>query len=294
MKYMDKRNKLLIFLRSFFPTKLQIKIEYRIKCKRKLNLKNPSRLSEKLQLYKLNYRNPLMVTCADKIEVLNYIDKKGLMDLIVPKYGIYYSYEEIKFDELPKSFVIKSNHGSGHNIIVDDKDKLDHRLLRKTLNKWLNYNTRLYGTEWVYKKIKPGILIEKKLPLDKNGDLPDYKFFCFNGRVEFLYIMKDTTGNPIQKKLNFYDRDFNLLPFERMDYPGFNNKSIGKPSNFDQMIKYAEELSKDFPHVRVDFYNVDGKIFFGELTFFTSGGYLNFNRDSYDEVLGKLFNLNDL
>lgn len=289
---MTGRNKFLVFLRGLFPLKLQLKIEYRIKCKRKLLFNNPKRLTEKMQLYKYKYRNELMVLCADKARVPNYVKEKRLGDILVPNIGVYNKVEDIDFDSLPNSFIIKSNTGSGNNLIVKNKSELNIKETKKILKKWLIWNKWQHGTEWVYKKIKPQIIIEELLPFDSNNDLPDYKFFCFNGKVEFGYIMIDYTIDQSKGKMNFYNRSFEKIPVRRTDFPNFEEVSKEKPIGWERMIEYAEVLSKDFPHVRVDFYNINGKIYFGELTFFTHGGYFTFEPDEYDFIFGDFFDIN--
>lgn len=289
---MSERNKFLVFMRGLFPLKQQLKIEYRIKCKNKLNLKNPKRLTEKYQAYKYEYRDDLMVYCADKSTAPIYVKEKGLDHIIIKNIGIFDNVDDINFETLPNSFIIKSNTGSGNNIVVKNSKEINNVEITKKMKKWLKWRKRQFGTEWVYKKIKPKIIIEELLPYDENDDLPDFKFFCFNGKVEFMYTMIDYTADQSKGKLNFYDKHFNKLPFGRADFPQFQETKMKKPENFDKMVEYAEILSKDFPHVRVDFYNINGKIYFGELTFFTLGGYMKFNPDKYDFLLGELFELN--
>lgn len=284
------KNKTLKYFRGLLPVKWQLKIEYRLKCKKKLNLKNPKSFSEKIQLYKYKYRNPLLVKCADKSTAPDYVREKGLDHILVKNYGIFDNVEDINFDLLPNSFIIKSNRGFGNNIIVEDKNLLNIKKTKKQLKKWLKHSKRLFGTEWAYTEIKPRIVIERLLPFDKNNDLPDLKFFCFDGEVKFMYIMKDYVYDHTKGKLNFYDRDFNKLPFGRNDFPQFPEEELKKPKNWDLMVEYAEILAKDFPHVRVDFYNIDGDIYFGELTFYTKGGYLIFDPVEYDEIIGEYFN----
>ena len=146
------------------------------------------------------------------------------------------------------------------------------------------------GREWCYEGANSKIICEKLLPRDYRNDLPDYKFFCFDGKVEFLYVMIDYTDNHENGKMGFFDKKFNKLPFYRNDFKKIDF-DIKKPKHFSKMIEYAELLSTDFPHVRVDFYNIDGKIIFGELTFYNTSGYVNFSPDEYDFEIGKKFNI---
>ena len=205
-KNKETRLKILKLL-SFVPDKLMIKIQYKIKLGRKLNLKNPKRYTEKLQWYKLNYRNPLMTKCADKYEVREYIKSKGLENILNELYGVYDNPEEIDFNKLPNKFVLKTNHSSGTNIFCYNKSELDINSTKKQLDSWIKQKYQA-GREWSYKNIKPKIICEKLLERDENNDLPDYKFFCFNGKVFCLYTMIDYVDNHEEGKLGFFDRDF--------------------------------------------------------------------------------------
>ncbi|WP_434167458.1 ATP-grasp fold amidoligase family protein [Peribacillus frigoritolerans] len=273
---------------SFLPEKTMIKLIYLIKTGRKPNLNQPKRYTEKLQWYKLNYRDPLMTKCADKFEVRNYVKSKGYESILNQLYGVYDNVEEINFNSLPNSFAIKANNGSGTNIFVNDKSEVDIEEIKKQLVIWLRPKKKSVYKEWCYYNIKPKIVIEKLIERDLNNDLPDYKFFCFNGKVYCLYTMIDYTDNHDNGKLGFYDSNFNKLPYRRSDY-GEIKSHIQKPKNFEKMVEIAEKLSEDFPHVRVDFYNVNGKIIFGELTFYNAGGYTTFVPDEFDFILGDQF-----
>lgn len=273
---------------NFIPDKLMLKIQYYIKTGKRLNLSNPVRYTEKLQWYKLYYRDPLMVTCSDKYDVREYVKEKGLKDILNPLYGVYSKVEDIKFDSLPQSFAMKNTSGSGGNIFIEDKDNTDIKGITNEANKWLKTKTVKYGREWSYYDIKPRITIEKLLERDENNDIPDYKFFCFNGEVKYLYTMIDYTDDHEKGKCSFYTRDFIKLPYRRSEYAPIN-KELEKPKNFEKMIKIAEILSQDFPHVRVDLYNIKGDIIFGELTFYNASGYTVFEPDDFDYILGNEF-----
>ncbi|SDW42863.1 TupA-like ATPgrasp [Marinococcus luteus] len=275
---------------DFLPDKQMIKLQYRIKTGRKLNLNNPERYTEKLQQYKLNYRDPLMTMCSDKYEVRKYVESKGLKEILNPLYGVYEKAEDINFDTLPKSFVIKHTNGSGANILVEDKDQLNISEVREKLNAWLNSKPPKYGREWCYYNVSSRIIIEKLLERDENNDIPDYKFFCFNGEVKYLYTMINYVDDHSQGECSFFTPDFEKLPYKRSEYKEITS-SIEKPTNFDEMIKIAEILSEDFPHVRVDLYNIQGKIVFGELTFYNASGYTVFEPDEFDFIMGREFEL---
>jgi len=282
----------LLKLFDFIPDKEMIKLQYRIKVGKKLNLKNPQRYTEKLQWYKLYYRDPLMVKCVDKYHVREYIESMGLGNILNDLYNVYDNECEINFNELPEQFVLKTTNGGGGNniIICNNKNSFDEEKCRKQLHNWLIPKKKSSGREWVYENIKPRIIAERLLPRDSNNDLPDYKFFCFDGKVFCLYTMIDYTDNHENGKLGFFDTDFNQLPYRRLDFKPIDRK-LEKPVNFRKMIDIAETLSKPFPHVRVDLYNINGQIVFGELTFFNASGYTRFEPDEFDFILGANFRL---
>ena len=287
------RIKILHFF-DFIPDSWMLRFQYFIKMGRNLHLKKPQRYTEKLQWYKLYYRNPLMRQCVDKYDVREYVEKCGLKEILNECYGVFDRVEEIDFNKLPNSFVLKDTLGSGGNdiIIVKDKTKLNINETIKRMKEWTDYpyKGKHPGREWVYENKKHRIIVEKNL-LQKNiTDLPDYKFFCFNGRVFCSYLMQNYTFHHDKGRLGFFDRDFKSLSVYRSDFAPIETQPT-KPKNYEQMFQYAETLSKVFPHVRVDFYNIDGQIIFGELTFFMASGYLNFEPDNFDFILGKEFEL---
>lgn len=278
----------ILSLFDFIPDKLMIKLQYRIKTGKKLNLTNPERYTEKLQWYKLNYHNKLMTKCVDKYEVREFVKEKGYENILNNIYGVWQRAEEIEFDKLPEKFVLKTTNGSHTNIFCYDKNRINKKEIIKTFNNWLKPYRRKIGREWAYYNVSPRIICEELLPKDKNNDLPDYKFFCFKGKIEYLYVIKNRKNDSAD--LGIFDVNFNQLPFYRMD----ENKlleNVEKPTNFEKMIEIAKRLSEDFPHVRVDLYNIDGKIFFGELTFYDGSGYQTYNPDEFDYILGEKFDL---
>lgn len=283
----------ILNLLSFIPDKTMVKIQYRIKTGRKLNLNNPQRFTEKLQSYKLFYRNDLMPKCVDKFEVRQYVERCGYKDILNPLIGIYNNINEINFDYLPKKFVAKDTlAGGGTSIFIcRDKDKVDKIQFFQTLEKWLNTKCKKnVGREWVYDNGKSRIIIEKYIDSSKDeGGLIDYKFFCFNGKVEYVYGIADRDlGNGAG--LGIFDKDFNLLPYQRLDENKLT-RELKKPLNYNEMVKCAEVLSKEFPHARIDLYNQNGKIIFGEITFFDGSGYMKFEPDKFDFLLGEKFNI---
>ena len=284
------RFKILNFL-SFIPDKTMIKIQYRMKTGRKLNLKNPQRFTEKLQWYKLNYRNPIMHQCVDKYEVRKYVKSKGLEDILNELYGIYNSTKEIDYSKLPNKFVLKTTAGGGGNntIICEDKQKYDINKNNKMIDEWLRINTKKsVSREWAYEGLNNRIIIERILEGndDNLSGINDYKFFCYNGKVEYIVFDGDRY---VKHKRNFYDKDWNYIDIDTdCDKMG---DSIEKPKMLEEMKKVAEKLAEDFPFVRVDLYCINNKIYFGELTFYPWGGYVKYNPDEFDYELGKKFEL---
>ena len=289
IKDRNMRLKILSLL-NWIPDKVMIKLQYRLKTGRKLNLKNPTRYTEKLQWYKLYYRNPLMSKCADKYDVREYIKSKGLGYILNEIYGVYESPNDINFDKFPNKFVLKRTNGGGGNdvLICKDKSKFDIKNALYKMKKWTITEKNGGGREWVYYKTEPRIIAERFIE-SESDDLIDYKFFCFKGEPYYLYIINGRKlGEKI--KLGIFDLEYNKLQYFRSD----ENKMLfspNKPENFEQMINIAKDLSEDFPHVRVDLYNVKGKIIFGELTFFDGSGYQIYEPDEFDFIMGNKFKL---
>lgn len=279
----------ILKLFDFVPDKLMIKLQYRIKTGRKLNLKDPKRFTEKLQWYKINYRNSLMTQCADKYAVREYVTSKGYKDILVPLYGAYDRVEDINFDDLPDKFVLKTTNGSKTNILCEDKSKLDIDETIKVLKAWLNDWKGKIGREWAYYDIKPKIICEEYLEKDASNDLIDYKFFCYNGEPQYLDVIVNRylEGG---LKMGIFNTEFEKLPYCRADIAALSVLPQ-KPKNFDAMLDISKKLSNDFPHVRVDLYNVNGEIFFGELTFYGGSGYQKFEPDEFDFIAGEYFTL---
>lgn len=289
IKNREMRGKILgIF--DFIPDSVMIKLQYRIKTGRRLNLTNPQRYTEKLQWLKINYRNEIMLRCVDKFEVRQVVLQRGYGHVLNDVYGVYDDPEEINFDLLPKSFVLKDTLGSGGNsvILVYDKSKENYETIKEQLRKWVSIteNKKNPGREWVYEGRKHRIIVEKMLIKSETEDLPDYKFFCFDGKVRYIYMMENYTQHHEEGVLGFLTPDFILLPAHRKDFKPMLVQPH-KPENLNEMIEVAEKLSEGFPHVRVDLYNINGKVVFGELTFFNASGYTLFDPDEFDFELGK-------
>ncbi len=251
------------------------------------NLDSPQTFSEKQQWYKLNSFDPLMSKCADKIGVREYIKDCGYADLLNEVYGVYNSVSEIKLKDLPNKFVLKGAHGSGFNLIVRDKKKVNWFMWKKIMRSWLRQDIFWSGREWVYRDIPHRLVAEKYLE-DKSGGLLDYKFYCFNGEPRFmqLEVGRFTKNNT----RNFYDTNWNLLPFGK-ELEHNPNIKVDKPEKFDEMVKIARDLSKPFSYVRVDLYEAGGKIYFGELTFFPASGAPDFKPIEYDKIVGDMWKI---
>lgn len=288
IKSKEKRLKLLKLM-DFLPDKFMVKLQYKLSTGRNLNIKEPKRFTEKIQWYKLYYRDPLMVVCSDKYKVRNYVKSKGLENILIPLFGAYDNSSEIIFEELPNKFVLKTTNGSHTNIICKNKRKLDIEQTKNSLDDWLGAWDGKVGREWAYHDIEPKIICEKYLESDINDDLVDYKFFCFNGKPSHLYVISERFSIE-GAKLGIYDLEFNKLPYKRVDILE-QTKPDKKPKNFDEMVEIAKVLSEDFPHVRVDLYNINGEIYFGELTFYNGSGYKGYDPDGFDFLIGEKFEL---
>lgn len=264
-----------------------IKRDYRKQTGHELNLENPHSFSEKNNWYKLKFRMPLMQQCADKVAVREYVSKQGYAECLNEVYGVYGDVDQIKIDQLPNQFVLKASHGSHMNIIVKNKDAINWKKARLMMRSWLHQDIAWSGREWVYKDIPRRIIAEKYLE-DETGELRDYKFYCFNGEPKFMQLevgrfTKDNTRN-------FYDLDWNLLPFGK-ELPHNPNIIVQKPQKYEEMISIARDLCNPFQYVRVDLYQVSGKIYFGELTFFPAGGAADFIPKIYDQIVGEMWEL---
>ncbi|WP_349727929.1 ATP-grasp fold amidoligase family protein [Peribacillus frigoritolerans] len=287
IKSKEMRFRILHYLR-FIPDSLMLKLQYRMKMGRKLNLKKPKRWTEKLQWYKLYYRTPLMTQCADKHDVREYIKSKGLEYILNKLYAVHSSSDQFNLDSLPQKFVIKTTNGSGTNILCKDKKQLNLNKVKQSLNEWMSRDNYSVGREWSYKGIVPKIIVEEYLEDKSNpyDGINDYKFICFNGRAKYIVFDVD---RHIDHKRNIYDTDWNFININT-DYPNFGD-CVSRPEGLDEMLKVANKLAEDFPFVRVDLYWVNGKVYFGELTFYPWTGYVQFDPDEFDFILGEEFQL---
>lgn len=265
------------------PDRLYLKLLYKIKTGRTLHLDNPQTYSEKLNWLKIYDRNPLYTKLVDKYEVRDYVKEKIGAEYLFPLLGVWDKFEDIDFDKLPDRFVLKCTHDFGSVVIVNDKADFNKEAAKKSINSELKYNFFYRGREWAYKNVKPRIIAEENM---QSGDtrLVDYKFFCFGGKVKYMFI---ATGRGTDLRFDFFDREYNHLPVTN----GVPNADVipEKPEHYDEMVRIAEKLSEDINNVRVDLYNLDGKIYFSELTFYHNGGMVTFEPYEIDKMLGNYF-----
>lgn len=263
-----------------------IKWEYFFGMRKFPDLKNPQTYNEKMQWMKLHDRNPEYIRMVDKAEAKSYVQEVlGTDKYIIPTLGVWDTFDEIDFNSLPMQFVLKTTHDSGGVVVVKDKECLNYDIAKRKLTKSLKHNYFLEHREWPYKGVKPRIIAEKYMVDESGMELKDYKFFCFEGEPQFLFV---ATDRPHDTRFDFFDIDFNHLPFEQ-GHP-WATKKIEQPKNFEEMLDVARRLSNGLSQVRVDLYNINGKIYFGELTFFHFSGNVPFVPDIWDKKIGKLWN----
>ena len=273
----------------FLPPKIYVKILYEYFTDKKLDLKNPEDFNAKIRWYKVFYHPKILNQLADKYEVRSFIEEKIGAQYLNELYGVYDKAEDVPFDELPNQFVIKATHTSSHNLIVPDKNKLNREKAIKKLKKWLGKNQYYrMGQEWAYKDIPPRLVVEKFLSEKGRNSLVDYKYYCFNSDPKFVDIHHERADG---HKQSCFDMDFNPLPFSKGKIENRIQTKVEKPTNFDEMVYLSKVLSKGFPFVRVDFYSVDGKTIFGEMTFYPGDGRKDFHPPEYNKIIGDYFKL---
>lgn len=275
--------------RNTLPDKMYLGILYRGVFNKKINFENPQTYNEKLQWLKLHDHNPEYIIMVDKYEVKKYIENKIGEEYIIPTLGVWNTFDEINFDLLPDQFVLKCTHDSGGLVICSDKKKFDKKAACKKITKSLNTNYFFSGREWPYKNVKPRIIAEEYMVDESGYELKDYKFFCFDGFVKAMYIASDRQLPGEETKFDFFDMDFKHLPFTN-GHPNATHE-IKRPESFDQMKELARKLSEGIPQVRVDFYDINGQIYFGELTFSHMSGMVPFEPEEWDYKFGEWIKL---
>ena len=259
---------------------------------RKINWDNPKTYNEKLQWLKVYDRKDIYTMMVDKYEAKKYVATIIGDEYIIPTLGVYENFDDIDFSKLPNKFVMKCTHDSGGLVICTNKKNFDYRKARKKIENSLKVNYYNCWREWPYKNVKPRIIIEKYLKSDNSTGLDDYKFFCFNGEVKLLFVATDRMNTKEETKFDFFDANYNHLPI-RNGHP--NSKSIPpKPKKFEEMKRIASLLSQGIPHLRVDLYESNGKIYFGELTFSHWAGMVPFDPKTYDELLGSWIDIKNI
>lgn len=284
------RRKLQVIANKMTSHEFMAKLYYLIKFRKRLNIENPSLFSEKMHWLKLNYfpYNNKVIRCTDKYAVRDYLKEKGKGEYLNKIIGVWDKYEDIPLADLPNKFVLKCNHGCGYNIICNNKYKLNIKNVERNIRAWLSEDFGLFNAEPHYSSIPRRIICEEYL-----GDkISDYKFFCFHGEPKYFYIAK-IFANEKSEKVTFFNIEGSRAPFQRTDYKVCGN-NIKLPKNLNEMIKISKDLSSEFPFVRIDFFEVNDRVVFSEMTFTPGGGYLEINPKEYDKKLGDMLNLTSI
>jgi hypothetical protein len=292
-KIINNPKKIVLYLAgkgilNWLPDELYLRLIYRIRVGDKLDLNDPLTFNEKLQWLKLNDRQPFYSILVDKLEVRKYIADMIGEDYLIPLIGVYNSIDEIDFDYLPNQFVLKCTHDSGGIVICRDKDQIDIESVKKKLNMYMKRNYFFHGREWPYKDIKPRIICEKYMVDESETELKDYKFMCFNGKPKCMFVCLNRFSDN-GPNMDYYDLEWNPIQVER------HHKNSGtllpRPVTFEKMIEIAEKLSADIPFVRVDFYEVNGRLYFGELTLYPASGFEKYTPETYEYLFGSWIDL---
>lgn len=280
--------KLFRKLSRLIPDRIYLQIVYFRHFKKFIDFDNPKTFNEKIQWLKLNYRKEEYTNLVDKYRVKQYITKLIEEEYVIPTLGVWNNVDDIDFKSLPEKFVLKCNNDSGGIVICKNKKDFDEAKAKSFLKERLKNNGYWYGREWPYKNVKPCIIAEKYMEDSISKDLKDYKFFCFNGSMEFFDIDIDRF---IEHRSNYYDRNGNFLPFGKTYCPPDYTKKIEMPKNLDKMIELAETISHNTVLSRIDFYEIDGQVYFGEITFYPGSGFSPFTDEKWDYKLGDMIDL---
>lgn len=281
-------NKFIKTAGRLLPDSLYLRIQYYYHFHKKLNLRNPKTFNEKLEWLKLYYRRDDMPLMVDKYRVKEYVANSIGSEYVVPLLAVWDNPAEIDFDILPQKFVLKCNHDSGGLVICKDKGKLDFEKARRILTEAYANNNYWHSREWPYKNLEKKVIAEQFLENPECGELLDYKFFCFNGRVKCFKI---DFGRFVEHHANYFDPKGHLLPFGEVICPPVYDHELILPSCLEEMISLSEKLAVGFPFVRVDFYCVKDHIYFGEITFFPAACVGRFVPDEWDGKLGEWLQL---
>lgn len=284
------REKFMKIVGFLFGDKMINSMLYKLKLKKGFpNFKNPQNFSEKLLFLKMYYNNPLMYTCVDKYNVRKYVELCGYKDILNEVYAVYSSVDEIDFNDLPETCFVQMNHMSRFNYILNKNDYKQLEHIKKIFKRLFKYNHYWILRERAYKYVNPKIICSKYLIEDGVDGLTDYKFYCFDGVPKYFMVSYGEFDH--NTKNVKYDMDWNCIDDLFKKNPNLDPKTIKKPKNFDYMVEIATKLSHGFPHVRIDLYNISGKVIFGEMTFFSSGGFIKVHSDKMNKKIGSWIDL---
>lgn len=271
---------------NWMSSETYIRIYYRLAFGKKIDLENPQKYTEKINWCKIHWYNPLVEKCVDKYEVREYVEQKIGSQYLNDLYGMWEHFEDIDFDSLPSEFVLKVTNGSGDIYVCKDKSKMNLDEVLKKLNRFKHQNMYYANREWPYLKANHRYIAERLIHSSDGAAIKDYKIFCFHGEPQFCFVGSDRDTTV---KFDFFDKEWNYIPVTN----GHDHKKPmpTKPKHWKEMLEIARILSKDFPHVRVDLYEEEGRVYFGELTFFHFGGFVKFEPERYDYEFGKYFDL---
>lgn len=269
---------------KFLPDKIYLQIKFLKHFGRLINFSNPQTYNEKLQWLKIYNRDPFYNLIVDKYRVKEFVAATIGKEHVIKLLGVWNHFDDIDLDKLPNQFVLKCNHDCGGLVICKDKERFNKEAAKCLLEEHLKNNYYWDHREWPYKDVNPVIIAEEYMVDESGYELKDYKWFCFNGEPKILFIAQDRDNPNEETKFDFYDMDFMHLPIKN-GHPNAHN-IMEKPVGFEVMKELARKLSKGIPHVRVDFYNVNGHIYFGEMTLFHWGGFVKFEPQEWDRILG--------
>lgn len=270
-------------------SELYLKVLYRCKTGKKLHLDHPILFNEKLQWLKIHNTDPLYTQLADKYEVRKYVSDRIGDEYLIPLLGVYDSFEEIDFSKLPNQFVLKTTHDSGSIVICKDKSNFDIEKARKKIRKSLKYEYYYKGREYPYKNIRHRIIAEQYMEDKETGELTDYKFFCFNGKPEIIFVASERFAGKGVVKFTYFDMNYNVLPIHSFGHN--SSKTLNKPDCLDDMLMVLNKLCIDVPFIRIDLYAINHKVYFGEYTFFHDGGIVPLEPDEWNYKLGEMIHL---
>ena len=278
---------------KFLPPEFYVKIYYEYHTGKKMNMTRPREFNEKIQWIKVFYKPDILTRLVDKLAVRNYVSEKIGKKYLNKLLAVYRHPDEIDFNRLPDQFVLKGTHGSNYNLIVKNKNDISHRRVKRLAKKWLgrNYYYRL-GLEWAYKNVPPAIIAEAYMEEQGKKSLTDYKFYCFSGKARLIQVDTDRNSDG-DHRMTYFDLNWKKLPFTKVNKTMFEGE-IKRPENLSEMITFAEALADKFPFVRVDFYSVNGRSVFGEMTFYPGDGRTDFYPDKYNEIIGSYIELPEL